>query len=325
MRKILLVSSSSGGHIYPSLALKKRLKELNYQVTSLGVKNQMEEKIIKEDVVFFDVPNSFKRAFSFEGIRKIIHNYKEIKDLINSNDLIIGFGGFITFLIAIINFRKRKMLVHEQNVVLGDSLKYSYFFYDKLLLSFNNELNKIKKSIYTSNPTIDGIYKRSFVNLTNPKVMFVFGSLSSLTCLKKVRDFLLETSLENHFLIVVPDKYKYLFQKIDRKDMQITNHVNMKEVLKDYDLVFTRGGASTLIELLKANVEICCIPSKYVKNNHQEKNAKYLYNLGLISIINENQFNTKSIENQIKNISRKNNYSLDFSPIDKFLEVIENE
>jgi hypothetical protein len=44
MKKILLVSSSSGGHIYPSVALRNKLKELNYYVTSLGIKNQMEER-----------------------------------------------------------------------------------------------------------------------------------------------------------------------------------------------------------------------------------------------------------------------------------------
>ena len=325
MKKILLVSSSSGGHIYPSLALKKRL-ENKYQITNLGIKGQMEERLNISNLKLVDIPNSFKKSFCVFGIIKIIKEFKNINQLIKENDLIICFGGFITFLVVLINFRRKRIFVHEQNVVLGDSLKYTYPLYDKLLLSFKNDLLKLKKSEYVSNPTTSCVLKRKDINIRSPKVMFIFGSLSSITCLEKVKSFLLNTKLNNQFLIVTSRKYESLFDEFKMKpNIVIKTEIVIKEELKIYDLVFSRGGASTLLELLTSGVEICCIPSKNVKNHRQEKNAKYLYNLGLISIINEEDFTLEKIENEILNLKKKNTYKSSFSSLDKFMEIIENE
>ena len=101
MKKILIVSSSSGGHVYPSLILGEELIKRGYKVTYAGIKNQIEEKIIA-NLITYDIPNSFKKALSFNGIKKLHNSKKNIKELIESNDVVIGFGGFITFIFALI-------------------------------------------------------------------------------------------------------------------------------------------------------------------------------------------------------------------------------
>ena len=44
--KILIACSSSGGHIYPGLSLGKYLLKCGEEVSYLGIKNLIEEKII---------------------------------------------------------------------------------------------------------------------------------------------------------------------------------------------------------------------------------------------------------------------------------------
>ena len=44
--KILIACSSSGGHINPAISLGKYLTSKNYEVTYLGFKGQLEEKLI---------------------------------------------------------------------------------------------------------------------------------------------------------------------------------------------------------------------------------------------------------------------------------------
>ncbi len=55
---------------------------------------------------------------------------------------------------------------------------------------------------------------------------------------------------------------------------------NMPEVLSGIDLVVSRAGATTLAELTSLGVPSILIPSPYVTNNHQEKNARALSDHG---------------------------------------------
>ena len=320
MKKILLVSSSSGGHVYPCYFLGQELEKRGYEVTYLGIKNQIEENIIS-NVILFDIPNSFKRAFTINGIKKIIFQRKLLKNEIKNHDIIIGFGGFISFLISLINFKKKKMFTHEQNVVLGDSIKYSSLLVNKIFLSFPISANSNKYK-YTSNPTINMIKTRCDINLQKPKIMFIFGSLSSVTCLEVVKDFLINTNLDNEFLLVTGDKYYRDYKFLQKNNVKVKAKIKMCEELKYYDLVFSRGGATTLLELLKSGVEIICVPSPFVKNNHQEKNARYLNKY--ISIIEEDKFTSNSIKNHILNIKRKNNYRIHVDPIKEIIDEVEN-
>lgn len=321
MKKILIVSSSSGGHVYPSLILGEELIKRGYKVTYAGIKNQIEEKIIA-NLITYDIPNSFKKALSFNGIKKLHNSKKNIKVLIESNDVVIGFGGFITFIFALINLKHKKMFTHEQNVILGDSIKYSSFLVDKIFLSFPSLDTKNKKYKFTSNPTISRINTRLDINIKKPKVMFVFGSLSSVTCLEIVKDFLLKTKLNNQFLLVTGDKFYKDYEFLNRENIVVKSKINMSDELKHYDLVFTRGGATTLLELLKSGVEIVCIPSPYVKNNHQEKNAKCLEKY--ISLIKEKDFSPLIIEKQITSIKKKNSYIFNIDPIKEIINEVEN-
>lgn len=322
MKKILLVSSSSGGHVYPCYVLGEELKKRGYEITYIGIENQIEEKIIPE-ITLFNIPNSFKRALTFKGMKKIILQRKVIKAEINKADIIIAFGGFITFLVAIINFKKKAIYTHEQNVILGDSIKYSSFFVDKIFTSFPIYKKENKKYIYTSNPTISNIKTRCDININKPKVMFVFGSLSSETCLEIVKNFLINTKLNNEFLLVTGEKYYSKYKHLNNKNIKVKSKINMKDELEYYDLVFTRAGATTLLEVLKSGVEIVCIPSPYVKNNHQEKNAKYFEKY--ISIIKEKDFTKENIEAHIVSMKRKNTYKIEINPIDKIIYEVEND
>jgi UDP-N-acetylglucosamine--N-acetylmuramyl-(pentapeptide) pyrophosphoryl-undecaprenol N-acetylglucosamine transferase len=50
----------------------------------------------------------------------------------------------------------------------------------------------------------------------------------------------------------------------------------MPEILKATTLLISRAGASTLAEITALGLPSILIPSPYVTNNHQEKNARWL-------------------------------------------------
>ena len=70
-------------------------------------------------------------------------------------------------------------------------------------------------------------------------------------------------------------------------------HLSMKclHVMKITDLMVTRAGASTMSEITALEVPSIFIPSPYVTNNHQYKNAMDLVDNNAGLILEEKRFN----------------------------------
>ena len=63
----------------------------------------------------------------------------------------------------------------------------------------------------------------------------------------------------------------------DHPALQVREYIyDMATVMRAADLVLCRAGASTISELTALGVPALMVPSPYVTNNHQEKNARAL-------------------------------------------------
>ena len=69
--------------------------------------------------------------------------------------------------------------------------------------------------------------------------------------------------------------------------------------MKATDLMITRAGASTMSEIMVLGIPSIFIPSPYVTNNHQYKNAKALEDVGACKIILESDFSRDTIIREI--------------------------
>jgi UDP-N-acetylglucosamine--N-acetylmuramyl-(pentapeptide) pyrophosphoryl-undecaprenol N-acetylglucosamine transferase len=63
----------------------------------------------------------------------------------------------------------------------------------------------------------------------------------------------------------------------------------MATVMRAADLVICRAGASTISELTALGVPALIVPSPYVTNNHQEKNARVLEEAGGAVVLTEKE------------------------------------
>ena len=71
----------------------------------------------------------------------------------------------------------------------------------------------------------------------------------------------------------------------------------MPTVMRAADLVISRGGASTISELTALGMPSIIVPSPYVVNNHQEKNARVLEEAGGICLMLESESSGKALYN----------------------------
>jgi len=335
--KAIIVAGGTGGHIYPAIAIINKIKEREpkSEILYIGTSDRMEKDIIpKLGIPFVGIEmtglnrkNVFSNIFVFKRFFNAVKKAEEeIKKF--SPDIVIGAGGYIT---APVLYAAHKLkvptLIHEQNSIPGVSNKFIGKFADKICVSLPNSLNLFpkKKTVYTGNPRSEEIIsvkkktKKSLGFDENKKlVVFVMGSLGSTTMTLKLKELIPMFSNKNYQVLVITGKNYF----DDYKDIEVSNNVkivpfmdDLINLLKDSDLIVSRAGASTIAEITAIGLPAILVPSPYVTNNHQYKNAKELEDNGACRIVLENEFDKDKIIHEIDKI---------FDDKDSYLEMVEN-
>ncbi|MCI8569023.1 MAG: undecaprenyldiphospho-muramoylpentapeptide beta-N-acetylglucosaminyltransferase [Bacilli bacterium] len=319
--RVVIAAGGTGGHIYPALAIINKIKEKDKtsEFLYIGTTDRMEKDLIpKLGINFVGIEMkglNRKNLFSnFSVLNKFWLAIKkatiEIKKF--NPDIVIGAGGYITAPVLYAAKKlKIKTLIHEQNSIPGVSNKFISRFADKICVSLPNSLQLFpkKKVVYTGNPRseeiikVDKILKSSIGFDDNKKlVVIVMGSLGSTTMTTKIKELIPEFTNKNYQVLIITGKtYFEEYQDLNLpKNIKILPFMdNLINLLKDSDLIISRAGASTIAEITAIGLPAILVPSPYVTNNHQYKNAKELENRGACKIVTESEFSKEKIINEI--------------------------
>ena len=327
--KVIVSAGGTGGHIYPALAIINKIKksEPNSEFLYIGTHNRMEKDIIPK----YNIP--FKQIEIYGFNRKhLLKNIKTVKCLLKANkdckkiikdfdpDIVIGVGGYVT--VPVIKTAKKlgyKTFIHEQNSIPGKANLYLSNYADLIGISFKSskEYFPKDKTILTGNPcsedakNVKACDKKEFNLSENKKlVLLVMGSLGAST----VNDFLIKTmSLFNNkdyeiLFVTGKDDYEKIKKINFPKNIKVVPYVeNMKRLMKKTDIMVTRAGASTLSEIIALKIPSIIIPSPYVPNNHQYKNALDLVNNDSAIMIEEKDLKGDIIVRTIDNLINDEN------------------
>ena len=141
-RKIILSAGGTGGHIFPAINLMKHFFERGDKVllvTDIRGNNFIKKySEFKSYVLRMGTPtnkNFFKKFISF-----LVIFYSIIKSIIilkkEKPDLILGFGGYVSFPISFASkFFNLPLIVYENNMILGRANKYLASFSKKILVA----------------------------------------------------------------------------------------------------------------------------------------------------------------------------------------------
>jgi len=186
--------------------------------------------------------------------------------------------------------------------------KFLSRYVDVIATSFPKMEIKNKKVVFTGNPVGDSSYDIKFnkkeLGLSPSKklVTIVMGSLGSDVTSNMMKDILpLFNNKDYEVLFITGTEYYDKFKKMKlSKNIFVLPYIdNMRKIFKDVDVLVTRGGASTMSEILAYNVPSIIVPSPYVTHNHQYKNAMALVEKDAALLLEEKDFNK---ENLIKKI-----------------------
>ena len=334
MKKILIATGGSGGHVIPSLGIYDALKnDFEVQIST----DLRGSKFINDENYYYsliDVPNLFSNLLllPYNLIKfciSIIKSYKYLK--LNNFNILISTGGYMSLPLCLAsNLLHIKIYIFEPNLVLGRANKLMLNFAKKIICYEKNLKGISKKNlnkIYLVKPLLrKEIYEFKKNEKTTieekKKILIVGGSQGAKFFDEFISEIIIKLSKIEK--IQVLQQVINLKSKENIKELYQKNHIehelfNFEEKLLtkavNYDLAITRSGASTISELAYLNIPFVAIPYPYAKDNHQYYNAK-LYEknkscwLMMQKDINKNNFTdlmVKIFKDQNEYFSKKNN------------------
>lgn len=329
--KILIAGGGSGGHVNPALAMANNLrtKYPDARFLFVGSNRGLENDLVpKEGYKISRIP---VKGFSRKGgLSKIWPYMVLVAGMIKSffvflkfrPDMAFGTGGFAAGPILFwTTLFKVPTLLHEQNVLPGITNTMLASKADITAVSFSESIEYLKKAKrieVTGNPirskilNAERIESRTKLGLKeSEKLVIIMGGSQGA---RPINDAAVEM-LDNIYkdgdfrLIFAPGKRHYvevsstLSNKF--KSVEIPSYIYDADVVYSAaDLIINRAGASTISEIAVLGVPSILIPSPYVAENHQEKNALALENNGGCVVLRENELNGQVLYDNIISIIR---------------------
>ncbi|WP_400163196.1 undecaprenyldiphospho-muramoylpentapeptide beta-N-acetylglucosaminyltransferase [Brevibacillus sp. TJ4] len=322
--RVVLTGGGTGGHIYPALAVAGEISRQNPQAAFLyiGSKNGLEANLVpRQGMPFQSVEISgLKRKLSLDNLKtlwKFVQAVGDAKKMLRQfqPDVVIGTGGYVCGPVVYAASRLGiPTMIHEQNVVPGLTNKFLARSATRVAVSFSESLPLFPagKTVLTGNPRAtevmhgDKAKGRSFLGVAQDKqIVLIFGGSRGARAINEAVLDAVErfASFPNtHFVYVTGEVHFSSIQAALQQKGDIPANLsvlpfvhNMPDVLAATHVLVGRAGASTLAEITALGVPAILIPSPYVTNNHQEKNARGLERAGAAKVILERELSGESL------------------------------
>lgn len=321
--RVLVTGGGTGGHIYPGLAFINYVKKINPESSFLyvGAKRGMENKILSQtDIPFLTLEiQGFKRKLTFENFKTIqlfLKSIRQAKKIIKDfqPDVVIGTGGYVSGAVV---YAASKLdvatVVHEQNSVPGITNKFLARYVSKVGIAFEDAAQYFpaEKTVLVGNPRaqeIVGIKRsdllRDFDLDPEKKTLLVFGGSQGALKINQAVVAAIPEFAKKDYQILYASGERY-YEEINEtigmtKDAFINISIkpyikNMTEVMANCELLVGRAGATSIAEFTGLGLPAVLIPSPYVTNDHQAKNAMSLVKNGAAKMIRDDQLTAENL------------------------------
>lgn len=313
LNRVIFTCGGTAGHVNPAIALAQLLHEKNSKTQFLfvGAERGLEKDLIPKAGYEFKTVHisSFHRSMKPAEIR---HNLVSVCNLIRAPhevrailkafqpDVVVGTGGYASYpMVKAAAKAGIPTAVHESNMVPGLTTQMLEPYADRIMVGFEacrQHYKHPEKVVVTGTPVRSDFFTKTKqqakeslgLNDGRPLIVSFWGSLGASGMNAEMADFLaLEAAHEPFYHIhsAGVSGYPKLMSALRELRVDLAEHpalqveeylYDMGTIMRAADLVICRAGASTISELTALGVPALIVPSPYVTNNHQEKNARVL-------------------------------------------------
>lgn len=343
MLRILLTGGGTGGHVNPAIAIADTVKmnQPDAQIAFVGTRTGKENDLVHRAgyPLYYVESMGIRRSLSLSNLKAIYlavtspYSKKTTAILRDFDpDVVIGTGGYVCW--PILKAASRfgiPTVVHESNCLPGLAVRRLQGCVDSILLNYPESKDLLKvpeKCAVVGNPLVGGFgnvdrsaARRSLgLGEGNRLVLCYAGSIGSSTVNMAVLQML--SSLagrypETRFLLSTGARnYEEAEEMCRQLHLLETSNVKIQPYIYDMpiqmaaaDIVISRAGAMSLSELARMGKAAVIVPSPYVADNHQYRNAKALADKEAALLVQEKDFSagalTEAVEDLLKNQSHR--------------------
>ena len=329
--RVLISGGGTGGHVNPAIAIANYIKEKNKnaQIAFAGTEKGIENILVPKEgyKLYYLKVKGFKRKLSLQNIDALFKAFtsqitakKIIKEY--NPDIVIGTGGYVSFpILSVAAKLKIPTVIHEQNAFPGVTTKLLAKSVDKVMISFEDSrkyFGNESKLVYTGNPVKSEFFnidQRAAKNELSPDRIMILsygGSGGAENINETVIDFMEKYSKNkniNHYHATGSRDYKKSNKIFNQKGLNTYKNLFLSEYLfgmSKYmaaaDIVICRAGALTLSELAIVKKASVLIPSPYVTENHQYKNAAVLEKENAAVVIEEKDLTAELLTEKVEEL-----------------------
>lgn len=294
LQKVLIMAGGTGGHVFPGLAVAKRLREKNIEVHWLGTQKGLEARLVPESgfpIHFISISGlrgkGIKDIF-FAPFRLFFAVMQSLRVMLQLKpDVVIGMGGFVSGPGGIASWLlRRPLVIHEQNAKAGLTNRWLARLATRVLEGFPGTFSRQNKVVTTGNPVRIEIAK---LPLKTPqatdkplRLLVLGGSLGAAA----IND-LVPRALAKIAMTARPEVYHQTGEKHFENTLKayqslgVTAKVvpfiaDMDQAYAWADIVLCRAGALTIAELCAAGLGAILVPYPHAVDDHQTANAEFL-------------------------------------------------
>ncbi len=342
--KFILSGGGTGGHIFPALAIANAIKKIypDTEILFVGAKGKMEmEKVpaagypikslwisgLNRTKKWKNFSFPFKLISSLWNARKIIKQFKP--------DAVIGTGGFAS---GPVLYMAQKMgiptFIQEQNSypgitnkLLSKKAQKIYTAYDNLERFFAGDKivktgNPIREELHHNKVSKDEALRSFGLNKAKKTIFIVGGSLGAMPVNRAIEKNLEKIKQNDWQLIWQTGKNHYeKFKKYNDDTIKVKSFIqNMKDAYAVADVIISRAGAGSISELAVLGKPVILVPSPYVAEDHQTKNAQALADEKAAILIKEKDLDKQLLPTLKKLMTDDNLYKEYQTNIKKFAQ-----
>ncbi len=333
---VLLCGGGTAGHINPALSIAEIIKthHPDANIAFVGTPSGLENRLVPAAgyQLYHVKVMGLQRKLTLKNLKAAYYAVKSPRDAAKilkefKPNLVIGTGGYVSW--PVLKAAAKAGIptaIHEQNALPGLTTKMLSKLVDLVFLSFEESERyfecKKDKLVLTGNPLRASVLSaerasaRARLGLAeNERYVLAFGgSLGA----RRVNEalFRYEASLSDSDGVRVCHALgKTSFAKAKEEGtlekMGIAENVcvevleyidDMPERMAAADLVVCRAGALTLSEIACLKKPAILIPSPYVADNHQYKNADVFRRAGAAALVEEEALDGDELPNTIRDL-----------------------
>ncbi len=322
--KLYITGGGTGGHVTPGLAIARyfQSKRPDTEIRFAGTAGGIEARLVPREGYVLDTIaiEGLRRSMK---PKDVVHNLRaaqlsvtavgKAKKLLRQHmpDCVIGCGGYASFpIVAAAQKLGIPTVLLEVNALPGKVTKMLAPKADRILVCFAEAKALLgdRANIHVTGAPVrseiifaDRAQARNKLGLGERQLVISFwGSMGALYMNQHMAHMIAQECKAQvpyqHIHATGAAAYKWMPEMVQQlggdlqqhPNLQLVEYIyNMADLLAAADLVICRAGAATIGELCALGRPSIMVPSPYVAENHQEKNARALEAAGGCRVLTE--------------------------------------